>query len=610
MLVHLHVKNLALIEEIEVEFGPGLNILTGETGAGKSILLGSMQLILGGKISRGMIRENASYALVELLFQVENEKARQALLELDIIPEDGQVLLSRKLMEGRSVSKINGETCTVGQMKAAAACLLDIHGQHEHQSLLYPEKQLEILDAYGKEKIQPLEQKVKEAYGVYRECEKNLKALDMDGEQRKREQAFLEFEIQEIQKAQLKEGEDQELEIQYRKLGNSRKIVETLQNVHRLCGYEDGAGAGEQVGNALRELSRVAEYDPELLEMENSLTALDGLLNDFNRDVSFYLDGLTFDETLFYETERRLDLINNLEMENSLTALDGLLNDFNRDVSFYLDGLTFDETLFYETERRLDLINNLKSKYGQTLDEIFSYEKEQQQKLEKLLKYEEISQKAREDLEIAETNLEQASYALSEIRKEYSRQLKEKIIEGLKDLNFLDVDFDIHFERKKNFTERGYDAVEYEISTNPGESLKPLGKIVSGGELSRIMLALKAILADRDQIETLIFDEIDTGISGRTAQKVSEKMAVIGRHHQVLCITHLPQIAAMADTHFEIEKQIHGTETMTQIHPLNEEKSIHELARLLGGARITDAVLENAREMKELAQVHKNTRLK
>lgn len=563
MLVHLHVKNLALIEEIEVEFGPGLNILTGETGAGKSILLGSMQLILGGKISRGMIRENASYALVELLFQVENEKARQALLELDIIPEYGQVLLSRKLMEGRSVSKINGETCTVGQMKAAAACLLDIHGQHEHQSLLYPEKQLEILDAYGKEKIQPLEQKVKEAYGVYRECEKNLKALDMDGEQRKREQAFLEFEIQEIQKAQLKEGEDQELEIQYRKLGNSRKIVETLQNVHRLCGYEDGAGAGEQVGNALRELSRVAEYDPELLEMENSLTALDGLLNDFNRDVSFYLDGLTFDETLFYETERRLDLI-----------------------------------------------NNLKSKYGQTLDEIFSYEKEQQQKLEKLLKYEEISQKAREDLEIAETNLEQASYALSEIRKEYSRQLKEKIIDGLKDLNFLDVDFDIHFERKKNFTERGYDAVEYEISTNPGESLKPLGKIVSGGELSRIMLALKAILADRDQIETLIFDEIDTGISGRTAQKVSEKMAVIGRHHQVLCITHLPQIAAMADTHFEIEKQIHGTETMTQIHPLNEEKSIHELARLLGGARITDAVLENAREMKELAQVHKNTRLK
>ena len=563
MLVHLHVKNLALIEEIEVEFGPGLNILTGETGAGKSILLGSMQLILGGKISRGMIRENASYALVELLFQVENEKARQALLELDIIPEDGQVLLSRKLMEGRSVSKINGETCTVGQMKAAAACLLDIHGQHEHQSLLYPEKQLEILDAYGKEKIQPLEQKVKEAYGVYRECEKNLKALDMDGEQRKREQAFLEFEIQEIQKAQLKEGEDQELEIQYRKLGNSRKIVETLQNVHRLCGYEDGAGAGEQVGNALRELSRVAEYDPELLEMENSLTALDGLLNDFNRDVSFYLDGLTFDETLFYETERRLDLI-----------------------------------------------NNLKSKYGQTLDEIFSYEKKQQQKLEKLLKYEEISQKAREDLEIAETNLEQASYALSEIRKEYSRQLKEKIIDGLKDLNFLDVDFDIHFERKKNFTERGYDAVEYEISTNPGESLKPLGKIVSGGELSRIMLALKAILADRDQIETLIFDEIDTGISGRTAQKVSEKMAVIGRHHQVLCITHLPQIAAMADTHFEIEKQIHGTETMTQIHPLNEEKSIHELARLLGGARITDAVLENAREMKELAQVHKNTRLK
>ena len=254
MLVHLHVKNLALIDEIEVEFGPGLNILTGETGAGKSILLGSMQLILGGKTSRSMVRENAPYALVELLFQVENTKAKEALAALDIYPEDGQVLMSRKIMDGRSINKINGETSTVSQMKAAAACLLDIHGQHEHQSLLYEEKQLEILDAYGRERILPEKEKVKAAYQEYKKCQAELKSLDMDEEQKNREMAFLEFEINEIEKAALVPGEDEELEKQYRKLSNGRRIIDSLQSTHVLTGY-DRQGAGEAVGEALRELS-------------------------------------------------------------------------------------------------------------------------------------------------------------------------------------------------------------------------------------------------------------------------------------------------------------------------------------------------------------------
>lgn len=562
MLVHLHVKNLALIEEIEVEFGSGLNILTGETGAGKSILLGSMQLILGGKTSRGMIRENAPYALVELLFQVENTKAREALEAMDIFPEDGQVLLSRKIMDGRSINKINGETSTVSQMKAAAACLLDIHGQHEHQSLLYEDKQLEILDAYGREKIQPAREIVEEAYREYKKCQAELAALDMDEEQKNREAAFLEFEIEEIEKAALSEGEDEELEKQYRKLANGRRIIESLQNVRSMTGY-DGEGAGDTVGNALRELSRVTEFDDALASMEEMLGGVDSLLNDFNRELSSYMEDMVFDE----------------------------------------------ET-FYETERRLDLVNGLKAKYGQSIAGILAYQEKQQEKLEKLRRYDEIFRETSEKLQAAGEVLEKASHNLSEIRKEYSRQLEEKVIEALKDLNFAEVDFAIAFRQKKNYTASGFDEIEYEISTNPGESLKPLGKIVSGGELSRIMLALKTILADRDEIETLIFDEIDTGISGRTAQKVSEKMAVIGHHHQVLCITHLPQIAAMADTHFEIEKHVEGTETITQIHPLSGEAVIRELARLLGGARITNAVLENAREMKELAQVHKNTRLK
>ena len=561
MLVHLHVKNLALIEEAEVEFGPGLNILTGETGAGKSILLGSMQLILGGKTSRNMIRENADYALVELLFQLENPRVLKKLEALDLYPEEGQILLSRKIMDGRSISKINGETCTVGQMKAAAACLLDIHGQHEHQSLLYRDKQLEILDSYGRAQIFPQKTLVEEAYRQYRKSLEELNSLDIDEEQRNREMAFLEFEVTEIENAALMLGEDEELERQYKKLSNARKIMEVLQTVHTITGYENGAG--DMTGTALREMAKVTQYDEELESLSQTLNEADSLLNDFHRELSSYLDDLVFDE----------------------------------------------ET-FYQVERRLDLINNLKAKYGQEISGILSYRDKQIEKLEKLRKYEEYFQAAKEKVQKAEEKLEEASYELSKIRQEYKEQLEKKVVQGLKDLNFLDVDFAIWFDRRKNYTPNGFDDVEYEISTNPGEMRKPLGQIVSGGELSRIMLALKAILADRDEIETLIFDEIDTGISGRTAQKVSEKMAVIGKHHQVLCITHLPQIAAMADTHFEIEKHVKGSETTTQIHPLNEEDSVRELARLLGGAEITAAVLENAKEMKELAQVHKNTRLK
>lgn len=563
MLIHLHVKNLALIEDIEVEFGPGLNILTGETGAGKSVLLGSMQLILGGRTARDMIRTGASCALVELLFQVENKKAEQALNSLGIFTEEGQVLLSRKIMDGRSINKINGETCTVGQMKAAAECLLDIHGQHEHQSLLYQEKQLEILDAYGREKIRPAKEAVRQSYEEYRKYMRALKELDTDEEQRNREKAFLEFEISEIEKAHLVPGEDEELETLYRRLNNGKLILETLQSVHSLTGYDSGQGAGEAVGTGVRELLRVTEYDTQLESMAETLQEIDGLLNDFNRELSSYVEDLSFD----------------------------------------------DET-FYGTEKRLDQINGLKAKYGRTIEEILEYQNTQQQKLEKLARYEENFLEARQNLKKAEEQLEKDSYVLSEIRKDYSKTLTEKIIEGLRDLNFLDVKFRIDFQRKQEFTDNGYDSIEYEISTNPGESVKPLGRIVSGGELSRIMLAIKAILADRDQIETLIFDEIDTGISGRTAQKVSEKMAVIGSCHQVLCITHLPQIAAMADTHFEIEKHQKGSETITEIHPLGERESVRELARLLGGAEITEAVLKNAMEMKELAQVHKNTRVK
>lgn len=558
MLNHLHVKNLALIEEAEMDFHSGLNILTGETGAGKSILLGSMQLILGSRVSKSLIRSNAPYGLVELLFDVKDERALARLAELDIPLEDGQLLLSRKLMEGKSINKINGEMCTVSRLKEAAGLLLDIHGQHEHQSLLQPERQLDILDAYGREETDPARERTKEAFRRYRKCCSDVKALDIDESQRSREIAFLEFEIDEIGKASLVQGEDEELEKQFKRMTNSRKICEALGQIAGLTGSSEGPGAASQVGEACRLMRQVSDLDPEMSPLSASLEQIDSLLGDFERDLSSYLDEMAFDEEDFYRISQRLDLL-----------------------------------------------NNLKTKYGQTIPEILAYRDQRQSRLESLLSFEEKLEALKEQQAAARKELDKACRELSRIREQYAAVLQEQVVEGLKDLNFLEVRFQIRFSRKKSYTENGFDDVEYLISTNPGEEVRPLSQIVSGGELSRIMLAIKALLADRDHVETLIFDEIDTGISGRTAQKVSEKMAWIGRHHQVLCITHLPQIAAMADSHFEISKDARDGVTTTRIRALDEESSVKELARLLSGAEVTDVVVSNAREMKRLASVTK-----
>lgn len=563
MLSSLHVKNLALIQEAEVEFGPGLNILTGETGAGKSILIGSINLALGKKLSREMIREGADSALVELVFETENPKMEQALKEMEIESLHGQVLIVRKITGSRSISKINGETCTTAQVRRIASLLLDIHGQHEHQSLLYTDRQLEILDAYGKEEIDPLRARVREAFRQWKELRDSLKEYELDEDARMREISFLEFEIREIDDAQLRDGEDETLEQAYRKMSNARNIVQALAAVRAMTGDGEGQSAGEQIGRAVRELSQIAGMDESLQQMQSSLLTIDDLLNDFNRELAGYMEEFTFSEEEFYETEKRLDEI-----------------------------------------------NRLKAKYGDSIPAIRRYQEEKQEKLEKMLHFEEQKEKLQKEEEKARQTLEECSQELSGIRCKYAGCLSKSIEEGLKDLNFLHVIFQIQFGRTAQYTENGFDTIEFRISTNPGEPVKALAKVVSGGELSRIMLAIKTILADRDETESLIFDEIDTGISGRTAQMVSEKMAQIGRRHQVLCITHLPQIAAMADQHFEIRKDVVDQDTVTRIHALDEESSVRELARMLGGAKITDSVLANAEEMKELARVQKNTRLK
>lgn len=561
MLTNLHVKNLALISELEVEFSPGLNILTGETGAGKSILIGSINLALGQKLDKGMLRRQDEPALVELIFQVDQPAVQEALLAQDIRPEDGQVIITRKMSGGRSVSRINGETCPASAVRRIASLLLDIHGQHEHQSLLYREKQLEILDEYGAEEILPVRDESGRLYREYQNLRSRLKEYEMDEEQRLREISFLEFEIEEIENAALQEGEDEKLEQEYRRLLNARRITEGLTGAYQCTG--GGEGAADLVGRALRELSAVQACDSQVEQFSSAL-----------KDV------------------------------------DTILNDFNRELSSYLAGQTFSEEQFFSTEQRLNQINHLKTKYGNTLERIREAKKEKEARLEELLHFQEKKEELGKSLKEAAQKYEKNAHKLHALRENYAKELKDKIVENLKELNFLDVVFEIAVTLRETYTPEGMDLVEYRISTNPGEPLRALAKVVSGGELSRIMLAIKTLLADRDDVGTLIFDEIDTGISGRTAQMVAEKMAVIGRSRQVLCITHLPQIAAMADAHFEIAKAVENGETRTGIRRLDHEESVRELARMLGGAKITGAVLKNAGEMKELAQVQKNTRLK
>ncbi len=555
MLHNLYVKNLALIDEIEVEFTKGLNILTGETGAGKSIILGSVNLALGGKYSADIIRKGAEYGYVELTFFVENKTQAEALKRKDIFPEDGVVVLSRKLMSKRSISKINGETVPIALLKDAASILIDIHGQHEHQSLLYKKNYLTILDAFAKENIKQVKEKLAKAYFIYKEQKEELEEALTDEKERNKEIGFLEFEIQEIRQAKLSKQEDEMLEETYRRMTNGKKIVGNLEEAYEYTGGTNSETASEAISRALRCMQEAAGCDEQAQEMFQQLAEIDSLLNDFNRELSDYK--MSFD---------------------------------------------FSKETFFEVETRLNEINRLKTKYGNSIEEILEYCDKKEERLLKLQDYDAYLAKLQKKMEDAEAAVKCYSGQLSLLRKEQSAKLAEAIQKGLRDLNFLDTQFEIVFRELETYTIQGTDEVEFMISMNPGEPVRALGDVASGGELSRIMLAIKSVMAEKDQIETLIFDEIDVGISGRTAQKVSEKMSFIGRNHQVICITHLAQIAAMADAHYAIEKQVEDGVTKSKISRLSKEQEIEELARILGGAKITDTVMQSAAEMKELAE--------
>lgn len=560
MLESLHVKNLALMEEAEVSFSEGFNILTGETGAGKSILIGSINLALGEKVQKEMLREGAGGelepALVELVFRVTSDRQREQLAGLSVTLEDDEVIFSRRIVNGRGTAKVNSESMPASKVREIAGILIDIHGQNEHQSLLSKKKHLEILDEYAGEKILGPKKKLAESYRAYRELADELAAAGMGDEERLREISFLEYEVREIEDAALREGEDDELEEHYRLYQNAQKVTEAAGAAYECTGGLDGAG--EKTGRALHALSPATAYDGRLAQLEGELSEIDGLISDFNRELSEYMGSLDFDG------------------EDS-----------------------------YETERRLNEVNRLKEKYGGSIPAVLSSLEEKRARLGKLKDYDAYLEDLRARLGEEEERLREACGEVSSIRKEYAKRLTAAATDALRDLNFLDVRFEMSFSATESYTANGCDDAEFLISTNPGEPLKPLGKIASGGELSRVMLALKTVLADEDAVETLIFDEIDSGISGRTAQMVSEKMSVLGRSHQVICITHLPQIAAMADAHYLIEKSVVDKSTISTIRRLGEEESVSELARMLGGVEITETVLKNAEEMKRLAAERK-----
>lgn len=553
MLFNIHVKNMALIQEVDIHLGQGLNILTGETGAGKSIIIGSVNVALGAQSFRGFVKDETREALVELIFTVEEEGLRKALEELEVPIEEDQVILTRKLVGGRTISKIGAETVPVSRMKKVAQLLIDIHGQHEHQSLLHKKNHLAILDEFAREKLQSLKEKNKKLYQEYMEKKKALAQMDQDEASRAKEADFLQFEIREIQEAELISGEDEKLERRFQKLSNARSIISAVTECYGLTGYEQ-SGAGELCGRGLRSLGSVLQYDEGL-------------------------GGLS----------------------SQLSDIDNLLNDFNRELSAYMEELSFDEEDFHALEERLDLYNHLKAKYGNTVEKILAYKDEKEERLSVLQDYEAFRQRLIQETLACKEQLINCCETITGMRKRAAKALQSQIRDELIDLNFLDVAFEIQFETLSEPGANGIDEICFQISMNPGQPLQPLQEIASGGELSRIMLAIRTVLADKDATETLIFDEIDVGISGRTAQKVAEKLAVISKSRQVICITHLAQIAAMADSHYVIEKRVEEGNTQTSIRALSHEESTQELARILGGARITETVLESAREMKEMA---------
>lgn len=541
MLIELHIKNLALIKKADIYFKEGLSVLSGETGAGKSILIDSINLALGAKANKDIIRVGENEGFVELIFTLD-EKRKEKLKAMDISFEDDILILTRKISTSRSVCRINDETVTLGKLREITDTLIDIHGQHEHQSLLSAGNNLVLLDSFCPKELSKLKSELSNDYGELKKINQKIQE-GIDERLRKREIDILDFEINEIKDAKIKENEEEELEQVFKKGKNISKINDVL--VELLSELEN-----ESIGNNIRDVFDIASLDDSLNVVVSNLNTIEDLIS----------------ETIHYT---------------------------NR----YLDSLEYNEREYDKVIERLDTIRHIKSKYSNDYHKIQELLKEKENRLSFLKDFgEEVILLRKSAARLEESILEKCTL-ISTMRKEVAVKLTKRIKEELEDLNFLGVEFEIRFTKKDKISRDGYDAVDFLISTNPGQPMKPLQMVASGGELSRIMLALKTVFASSDDIQTLIFDEIDTGISGKTAVKVGEKLMNISRGRQVLCISHLPQIAVMADQNLFISKSTDGKTTQTNIDLLDKEGKIKEIARLIGGNNLTEGVLKTAREM-------------
>lgn len=558
MLTNIHIENYALIDCLDIDINEGLNIITGETGAGKSIILGAIGAALGAKINSDVIRAGEEYSFISVSFHINDADKLKALTELDAVDlSDGDIIVTRKILPARSVFKINGVTVSAAQVRSLSSLIIDIHSQRDNLLLLKTENQLKLVDSFGDDEFRKLMDRQKSLYEEYTECNSKLANIGDDASLREREISLLQYEIKEIEEASLTVEEDEELEEKFSKMSYLEKIrrgvAESLQSL------ESGdVNSIDLLGKAIKSLGDAINYDKDLVQIYDALKASESILSDASGNLYSYIE--------------------NNEM---------------------------DEEEFARITNRIDLYNTLKRKYNGSVKGILEALDEKIERLDTLINSDEYITKLKDRINELIDEMNQVCQSLHDKRVGIAEHLQSLIMSEMTDLNFNNVQFLIEVRKNDTFSSNGYDSVEFLISLNSGEDVKPLKNIASGGEISRIMLAIKSVIADRDITGTMIFDEIDTGISSRTAQYVAEKMHNISKSHQIICITHLPQIAAMADTHFYVYKEVSDNKTITCMRELNEESQINELARFLGGSKITENVMENAKEMKQLANDYK-----
>ena len=562
MLSLLHIENIAIIQSADITFDPGFNVLTGETGAGKSIVIDAIGAVLGERTSRELIRTGAKSALVTAVF-TGNLPAQW--LEDNGFPSQGEeLMLQRELHgDGRNVCRVNGRPMTVAQLRQLGRQLLNIHGQHDGQQLLEPESHLGYLDRFGR--TAHLLEAYQQAFGEVTALRKQISALEMDEAERSRRVDTLEYQIRELERAELKPGEDEELDARKTMLRSAGKLMDAIQQAQfALYGGEDSRGACDLIAEAEGAVRSVAKLGPQLGELGEKLTALRYAADDAAETLRDFEDGFDF----------------------SPEELDRL-------------------------EGRLDIIYRLKKKYGPTVEDMLSYLERCREELSQIQDADDTIQRLEGELKAALEKARARGEALSKARKEAAQDLQGRIQTELRQLDMPKVRFETEFEAlsvRDGMDETGMDQVQFLMSANLGEALKPIQKVASGGELARIMLALKNVLAQDDGVGSLIFDEVDTGVSGRAAQKVAEKMADVAGHKQVLCVTHLPQIAAMADTHFSVSKGERDGRTYTRVERLDEQGRVEELARLIGGAALTEALVKSAEDLLSQAKDYRKSR--